>query len=184
MGKAWGAALACAALLCAPGAAHAGERATLERYAEATWASFDAMTDRETGLPTDVISRDGRREVQTSTTNIGAYMWSAVAAERLDIIGRAELVRRLERTIATLERMERHGPTGQYFNWYDHRSGAKLETWPPTGAQLTPILSSVDNGWLATGLQIVRNRVPSLAARAGALYESMDFGFYYEPARN
>ena len=183
MRKAWGAALACVVLLCAP-AAHAGERATLERYAAATWASFDAMTDRESGLPTDVIYRYGRREVQTSTTNIGAYMWSAVAAERLGFIGRAELVRRVERTIATLERMERHEPTGQYFNWYDHRSGAKLETWPPTGAPLTPILSSVDNGWLATGLQIVRNTIPSLAARAGALYDSMDFGFYYEPSRN
>ena len=116
MRKAWGAALASAALLCAPAAAHAGERATLERYAEATWASFDAMTDRESGLPTDVIYRDGRREVQTSTTNIGAYMWSAVAAERLGIIGRTELVGRLERTLATLERMERHEPTGQFYN--------------------------------------------------------------------
>ena len=116
MRKAWGAALASAALLCAPAAAHAGERATLERYAEATWASFDAMTDREGGLPTDVIYRDGRREVQTSTTNIGAYMWSAVAAERLGIIGRTELVHRLERTLATLERMERHEPTGQFYN--------------------------------------------------------------------
>jgi hypothetical protein len=184
MRKAWGAALASAALLCAPAAAHAGERATLERYAEATWASFDAMTDRESGLPTDVIYRDGRREAQTSTTNIGAYMWSAVAAERLGIIGRTELVHRLERTLATLERIERHEPTGQFYNWYDHRTGAKLEHWPPTGNQLTPILSSVDNGWLATGLQIVDSTVPSVAKRAERLYDSMDFGFYYEPSRN
>ena len=62
--------------------------------------------------------------------------------------------------------MERHAPSGQYFNWYDHRTGAKLTTWPPTGAPLTPILSSVDNGWLATGLQIVRNtRAGAAAAR-------------------
>ena len=31
--------------------------------------------------------------MQTSTTNIGAYMWSAVAAERLGLIGRRELRR-------------------------------------------------------------------------------------------
>jgi hypothetical protein len=178
------AALACAgALLLAP-AAHADDRATLDRYARATWASFDAMTPPASGLPADVLNADGTRSVQTSTTNIGAYMWSAVAAERLGIIGRGELVERLRRTVATLERMERHDPTGQYFNWYDHRSGEKLTTWPPTGAPLTPILSSVDNGWLATGLQIVRSAVPELSARAGALYDSMDFGFYYEPARN
>ena len=28
--------------------------------------------------------------------------------------------------MTTLERMERYGNTGQYFNWYDHRTGAKL----------------------------------------------------------
>jgi hypothetical protein len=184
MRKAWGAALACAGLLCAAAPAHAGDRATLQRYAEATWASFDAMTDRRSGLPTDVLYTDGRRDVQTSTTNIGAYMWSAVAAERLGIIGRGELTRRLERTVATLERMERHEPSGQYFNWYDHRTGAKLEAWPPTGEPITPILSSVDNGWLATGLQIVASTVPGLARRSQRLYDSMDFGFYYEPARN
>jgi hypothetical protein len=50
------------------------DRATLERYAEATWASFVAMTDKESGLPTDLLRADGSRAVQTSTTNIGAYM--------------------------------------------------------------------------------------------------------------
>jgi hypothetical protein len=44
---------------------------------------------------------------------------------------------------------------------------------------LTPILSSVDNGWLATGLRIVRARVPELARRAAAIERGMDFGFHY-----
>jgi hypothetical protein len=59
-----------------------------------------------------------------------------------------------------------------------------LTTWPPTGEPLTPILSSVDNGWLATGLRIVRGSVPELAAQAQALYASMDFGVYYRPEVN
>ena len=29
--------------------------------------------------------------------------------------------------------MERHAPSGQFFNWYDHRTGAKLTVWPPSG---------------------------------------------------
>ena len=122
--------------------------------------------------------------MQTSTTNIGAYMWSAVVAERLGIIGRSELSARMRRTVATLETLERHEPSGQFYNWYDHRTGAKLTVWPPSGEPLTPILSSVDNGWLAVGLKIVANRLPELSRRADALYESMDFGFYYRPDGN
>ena len=156
----------------------------LREYASATWASFVAMTDETSGLPADRLEADGTRSVQTSTTNIGAYMWSALVAERLGIITPAETVQRLSRTIGTLEHMERHGPSGQFYNWYDHRTGAKLTIWPPTGAPLTPILSSVDNGWLATGLRVVQRSVPELAARAGALFDSMNFGFYYRPAVN
>ena len=80
--------------------------------------------------------------------------------------------------------METYESTGQFYNWYDHRDGAKLTSWPPTGAPLDPILSSVDNAWLATGLKIVHNAVPELASRAGAIYDAMDFGFYYVPEKN
>src|SRR6266545_2671733 len=118
----------------------------LMRYARATWASFAAMTDANSGLPADSLSADGTTSVQTSTTNIGAYLWSAVAAERLGIISHAQTVARLSKTITTLERIERHGPSGQFYNWYDHRTGAKLTVWPPTGEPLTPILSSPDTG--------------------------------------
>jgi len=178
-------ALACATVLLMPAAAGAADGdATLERYARDTWASFVAMTDEHSGLPADVLEGDGSRSVQTSTTNIGAYLWSAVAAERLGIIPRAELEQRAAQTLTTLEHMERHAPSGQFYNWYDHRDGSKLTKWPPTGADLDPILSSVDNGWLATGLRIVERTVPSLSGRARALYDSMDFGFYYVPAQN
>jgi hypothetical protein len=183
--KAWGAAVVAAALLLAP-AAHAagGDEATLKRYAGDTWASFVAMTDSDSGLPADSLRADGVRSVQTSTTNIGAYMWSTLVARELGIVGSAEAVARLRTTIGTLEGMERHEPSGQFFNWYDHRTGAKLTVWPPTGEPLTPILSSVDNGWLATGLRLVERLVPELRTRAGALFDSMDFGFYYRPEVN
>ena len=152
--------------------------ATLYQYASSTWASFVAMT-YSSGLPADSLGLDGTRSVQTSTTNIGAYMWSAVVAEDLGIITRGELVGRLSKTLATLGHMERYQPSGQFYNWYDARNGAKLTVWPPTGKPLLPILSSVDNGWLATGLRVVRAAVPELARRAGALYDSMNFSLYY-----
>ncbi len=154
----------------------------LNDYARTTWSSLAAMTDPATGLPADSLDADGTTSVQTSTTNIGAYMWSAVAAQRLGIISHRDLVSRMSKTVATLSRMERYD--GLYYNWYDHHTGAKLTAWPPTGAPLTPILSSVDNGWLAVGLKIVADSVPELSARAQALYDAMDFGFFYVPAQN
>jgi hypothetical protein len=56
--------------------------------------------------------------------------------------------------------------------------------WPPSGEPLRPILSSVDNGWLATALHLVRHQVPELSERAGALFVRMNFGFYYQPHVN
>jgi len=169
-------------VLAQPAAAH--DRKTLERYAEGTWRSFAAMTDEHSGLPPDIFERNGTRSVQTSTTNIGAYMWSAVSAERLRLISHRELVSRLRKTITTLEGMDRHEPSGQFYNWYDHRTGERLTLWPPSGEPFVNWLSSVDNGWLATGLKVVAGSVPELSHRARALYDSMDFGFYYRPDRN
>src|SRR3954451_13297845 len=154
----------------------------LDHYARTTGASLAAMTDPSSGLPADSLDADGTTSVQTSATNIGAYLWSAVAAERLGLVSHRELVARLSRTVGTLSRMERY--RGLYYNWYDARTGAKLTVWPPTGAALTPILSSVDDAWLAVGLKVVASAVPELSARAGALYRGMDFGFFYVPASN
>jgi hypothetical protein len=182
-----------AAIICVPtqalaqadgGNLNAEQRNTLHQYAADTWASFVAMTDPDSGLPADSLAADGTRSVQTSTTNIGAYMWSALVAEQLGIISHSEAVDRIGKTLHSLENMERHQPSGQFYNWYDHRTGAKLTVWPPTGKPLTPILSSVDNGWLATGLHVVANSVPELSTRAKALFDSMHFGFYYRPAVN
>ena len=75
----------------ATGGGHGSGDRQLEEYAAKTWASFEAMTDERSGLPSDILNADGTRSVQTSTTNIGAYMWSAVAAERLGFIGKREL---------------------------------------------------------------------------------------------
>src|SRR3954454_16060796 len=91
--------------LFAPAAFAKPKSDVLERYARDTWASFVAMTDEQSGLPADSLEADGTRSVQTSTTNIGAYMWSAVVAERVGIISHAETVERLSKTIDTLDQM-------------------------------------------------------------------------------
>lgn len=182
------AALVVSALPAAADAAGRGlrpaDRATLLDYARTTWASMVAMTDPDSGLPADSLKADGTQSVQTSTTNIGAYLWSTVVAERLGIIGHDEALARIHRTLTTLEGMERHEPSGQFYNWYDHRTGEKLTVWPETGQPLKPILSSVDNGWLAAGLKVVAGAEPEAAKQAMALFDSMHFGFYYRPDVN
>jgi len=177
-------ALACGLPSAAAAQGNGDGHGVLQRYARDTWASFVAMTDENTGLPADSLNVDGTQSVQTSTTNIGAYMWSTLVAEELHIIKHDEAVARLDRTLLSLETMDRHQPSGQFYNWYDHTNGQVLTIWPPTGEVVTPILSSVDNGWLATGLHLVANRVPEVSARAEALFDSMHFGFYYRPDVN
>jgi len=75
----------------------------------------------------------------------------------------------------SLEIMERHQPDGQYYNWYDINTLQKLAFGGP------PRLSSVDNGWLATGLKVVSTSVKDkgIAARAKAIYDSMDMGVFH-----
>jgi len=155
------------------------QRQTLRRYAAATWQSFVALS-YPSGLPADHINATGTRATYTSPTNIGAYIWSTLVARDLHLIPSAEACARLDQTLQTLARMERHTASGQFYTWYDPATGAKLTVWPPTGEPLSPFLSSVDNGWLATALMMVTNSVPHLREQANALLASMNFGFYYD----
>src|SRR3954451_3414988 len=98
-----------ALLLLVPVTGASADTLSLHQVAQRTWDSFTAMVDTDSGLPADVLNADGTTSVQTSTTNIGAYMWSAVAANRLGIISKQELTSRLRRTLTTLARMERFG---------------------------------------------------------------------------
>ncbi|HZL01595.1 MAG TPA: glucoamylase family protein [Cellulomonas sp.] len=158
------------------------DRADLQRWATDTWASFAAMTDESTGLPADNIDADlsaASRSGYTSPTNIGAYLWSTVVAEKLGIIGHRETRTRLTRTLTTLSTMERHAPSGMFYNWYDEATGNKLTVFPD-GEHVDPFLSSVDNGWFAAALMVVRNAEPAVRKQADALLAGMDFGAFYD----
>ena len=157
----------------------------LRKYAEDTWRSFEAMAVPRTGLPADNIAgnlKPGTRSTFTSPTNIGAYLWSTVAARDTGLIGAREARRRMALTIDTVGELEKHEPSGQFYNWYDPRTLEKLTTWPESGDPVQPFLSSVDNGWLATGLLLAARAEPRLADEADAIREEMDFGCYYNEA--
>ncbi|PJJ73307.1 hypothetical protein CLV46_2893 [Diaminobutyricimonas aerilata] len=157
--------------------------AELREYARDTWASMAAMADERTGLVADHI--DGALTAPseyTSPTNIGGYLWSAVVARDLGIIDGKEAFHRLKTTLKTLEKLERHEPSGMFYNWYSPTTGEKLTAWPGSGDVVHPFLSTVDNGWLAAALRVVASADHRLEQRADRLYETMDFGWFHDTA--
>ena len=169
----------------APAAQAGGSSAdrTLRGYARDTWRSMVAMADNPTGLVADNITGDlATGSAYTSPTNIGGYMWSAVVARDLGIISRSEARARVSRTLDTLAGLKHHTASGMFYNWYDPADGSVVTVWPEDGSTVTPFLSSVDNGWLAAGLRVVRGAMPDLRAKAGRLLAPMNFGFFFDPA--
>jgi hypothetical protein len=143
------------------------------------------MVNPGTGLVSDNIGGNldpADRSAFTSPTNIGAYLWSTIVARELKLISADEARARIEQTLRTLATLEIHEPSGMFYNWYNPATGAKLTTWPVDGSTVFPFLSSVDNGWLATALVIVKDQEPRLADAADAILSRMDFGYYYNPA--
>jgi hypothetical protein len=156
---------------------------TLHRYARDTWRSMAAMVEPATGLPADKVTGDLRTRARiTSPTNIATYVWSTLAARDLRLITARDAAARIGRVLDALARMERNTPTGQFYNWYDPATLQLARSFPDSGDPIHPFASSVDNGWLAAALMMVRTAVPAHARAAGTLVNSMDFTAYYDPA--
>ncbi len=159
-----------------------GERETLRRYARDTWKSFEVMA-RAGELPADGLRR-GKEGTwaptkKTTPTDIAAYLWSILAAEKLGIIDAAESNQRIDSTLRALGRATREH--GFFFDKLDPHTGATLTTSPDDGQSIGPLLSTVDNGWLAAALIMIRNTRPAQRAQAEALCRPMNFHFFYEP---
>jgi hypothetical protein len=158
------------------------EREELLGQARATWHSFELMVG-PTGLVADRLQPDDQGKWKpsqlTSPTDIAAYLWSALAARALGLIDDADTDRRIGTTLDTLGRIDRDH--GFFFNLYNIQTGARMGVGGDDSHPARPFLSSVDNAWLATALIMVRNTRPTLQARADALLEPMDFGFFYVP---
>src|SRR6185295_11238427 len=106
----------------------------------------------------------------------GLGLLATLAAHDLGFIESTELVRRIDQTLTTIERLERF--EGHLLNWYDTRTLAPL---PPA------YVSTVDSGNLAGALVTLsvalRDIAPLLAARADVLFDAMNFRFLFNPKR-
>jgi cyclic beta-1,2-glucan synthetase len=128
------------------------EEQELRKLSADIWAFYEAyVTEEDSWLPPDNVQMEGDKGVahRTSPTNIGLYLTCVLAARDFGFIDTPGMIERLERTIGTIERMEKW--EGHLYNWYDTTSLAPLN----------PVyVSTVDSGNLAVCL---------IAAREGLL---------------
>ncbi|MGH7517708.1 MAG: GH36-type glycosyl hydrolase domain-containing protein [Gemmatimonadales bacterium] len=118
------------------------------RYALLHWRFFDRFVTRETQwLAPDNFQEDPTPTVamRTSPTNVGLQLLSTVTAYDLGFITPEDMTGRLERTLQSLERMQRF--RGHFYNWYDLHDLRVLEP---------AYISTVDSGNLAGHLIALR----------------------------
>jgi cyclic beta-1,2-glucan synthetase len=157
-----------------------GDRAELRALALETWQYFVEFQGPEHhALPPDNVQEVPERRVapRTSPTNIGMSLLSMLAAHDLGFIDLAELERRCESTLTTVEGLERH--EGHLFNWYDTTTLAPL---------LPRYVSTVDSGNLVGSLMALAEGLRglgllALARRAATLADAMGFRFLYDDKR-
>ncbi|MBP6774287.1 MAG: hypothetical protein KA154_14920, partial [Gemmatimonadaceae bacterium] len=162
------------------------DRAFLHDVALRTWKYFETLVGPDDHyLPPDNIQLTPGTTVahRTSPTNIGMSLLATLAAHDFGFIATDELLRRTDATLTTVEGLERYD--GHLLNWYDTRT-------------LTPLypqyVSTVDSGNFAGALLTLASALTrisaigttdaaSLAARATALLDAMDFRFLFDSER-
>jgi cyclic beta-1,2-glucan synthetase len=124
------------------------ERKELFTLSHEIWRFFEKfVTAEDHDLPPDNVQIEPDNGVahRTSPTNIGLYMTCVLAARDFGYIDTAEMIDRLERTLSTIEQLEKW--EGHLLNWYN------TQTLEPLIPQY---VSTVDSGNLVVCLMTVR----------------------------
>ena len=94
---------------------------------------------------------------------------SVVSAYDLDLIDYPSAVERVRNTLQQLQQLPKWN--GFFYNYYS-----------TTNLQVTrQYISSVDNGWLAVALVVIRQAFPELKTAATTLLKGMDFNEFFDP---
>ena len=144
------------------------------------------MTDPDTGPAGRQPDADGTRASRPRPRTSAPTCGARSSPSALGIIDHDEAVDRLDTTLDSLETMERHEPSGQYYNWYDHTTRREADASgrrPATPLHADPV---VGRQRLAGDRAARRRerRARGLPSGPQALFDSMDFGFYYRPSVN
>ncbi len=129
----------------------------LRALARRTWRFFtDFVGPADNWLPPDNYQEypSSMIATRTSPTNMGMALLANLAAHDFGYLSTGELLRRTERTLRTMEKLERF--RGHFYNWYDTR------TLLPLNPQY---VSSVDSGNLAASLLTLRAGLGELKSR-------------------
>lgn len=143
-------------------------REKLISYAAAMWKYFDVLCGpNDNYLPPDNLQEAPvfRTAHRTSPTNIGLFLVSCLAARDLGFIDTAELAKRIDNTISSVEKLEKY--KGNLLNWYN------TETLKPLYPRYA---STVDSGnflcclvTLRRGLLEYVSQCPKLKDLAGRI---------------
>lgn len=131
----------------------------LRRLARKTWAYYEDFAGEEDNfLPPDNYQEEPTRVVahRTSPTNIGFLLMAIVSARDLGFIGTLDMLRRIDRTVATMEKMEKWN--GHLYNWYDTLNLNVLRPY---------YVSTVDSGNLIGYLMVVEQAIKEYMSRSG-----------------
>lgn len=124
------------------------EKEELRTLSKQIWSFYeDFVTEEDHWLPPDNVQMEPHKGAahRTSPTNIGLYMSCALAARDFEFIDTPGLIERLERTMCTMEKMEKW--EGHLYNWYDTMTLAPLKP---------KYVSTVDSGNLVCCLITVK----------------------------
>ena len=139
------------------------QRAYLLELARDTWRFFEnSVGPQDNWLPPDNLQVDTEPTLahRTSPTNIGLYLLSCACARQFGWISTADLVKRLQATLATVERLTKHD--GHLLNWYQTET---LEVLQPA------YVSTVDSGNLAGHLLAVAGACNGLCKKADTTFD-------------
>lgn len=144
----------------------------LREIARDTWGYFRDVVDHRHHLPLNYVQLKPVPLIgdYASTTDIAMYLMSVVSAHDLDLIDYPSAMARITGTLEQLDQL----PKWKHF-FYNYYSTTNLQI-------TNQYISSVDNGWLAVALIVIRQAFPELAPLANRLLTPMDFRVFYDPA--
>lgn len=142
------------------------DRGYLLGVAKDTWRCIASLEAPNSGLPYD----NSQRGDATSVSNIGIYLTSVIAAEKLGFITHHDAVNRLERTLTTLEKLKQ---------WHGFQQTWNSVTTLQPGSN-DPWISVLDSGNLCAGLLTVAGAYPEEKSRALRLWVKTDWAYFFD----